>query len=151
MKLAEALILRADLQKRIEQLRSRLYNNVLVQEGEEPSEDPEVLLKEFHRTQNELTEIIKRINKTNNETSFNKDWKLSDALVEKEALLDKRNMLASLAEQASYKQDRYSKTEIRSLATINVKEVQKDVDKLAKEYRELDTRIQGLNWLTDLI
>ena len=40
MKLAEALILRADIQKWIEQVRNRLYNNVLAQEGELPSEDP---------------------------------------------------------------------------------------------------------------
>ena len=47
MKLAEALILRSDLQKRIEQLKNRLRNNVMVQEGDRPSEEPEVLLKEF--------------------------------------------------------------------------------------------------------
>ena len=35
MKLAEALIFRADLQKRIEQLNNRLKNNVMVQEGDE--------------------------------------------------------------------------------------------------------------------
>ena len=38
MKLAEALILRSDLQKRIEQLRVRLNNNAKVQENDEPSE-----------------------------------------------------------------------------------------------------------------
>lgn len=145
LKLAEALILRADLQKRIEQIRSRLYNNVLVQEGKEPSEDLKELLNEYLASQKDLTEIIKRINKSNNNTSFNNDWMLSDALVEKEALLDKRNNLANLAEQASYKQDRYSKTEIKSIATINVREIQKEVEKLSKEYRELDTKIQGLN------
>lgn len=151
LKLAEALILRADLQRRVEQIRARLYNNVMVQEGEKPSEDPDALLKEFLATRNELTNIIKRINKTNNITKFNEDWVLSDALVEKEALLDKRNMLTNLAERASYKQDRYSQTEIKSIATINVKEIQKEVDRLSKEYRKLDTKIQGLNWLTDLI
>ena len=41
MKLAEALILRADLQKRIDQLRVRLNNNAKVQENDEPSEKPE--------------------------------------------------------------------------------------------------------------
>lgn len=40
MKLAEALQERADLNRNIEQLRSRLRNNVLVQEGEQPAEDP---------------------------------------------------------------------------------------------------------------
>ena len=45
LKLAEALLLRADLQKRIEQIKSRLKNNIMVQEGEAPSEEPEDLLK----------------------------------------------------------------------------------------------------------
>jgi hypothetical protein len=40
MKLAEALILRADIRKRIEQLRSRLAANIQVQEGSDPHEDP---------------------------------------------------------------------------------------------------------------
>ena len=47
MKLAEALQERADLNRRIEQLRYRLSNNVLVQEGEKPLEDPTALLEEL--------------------------------------------------------------------------------------------------------
>ena len=38
MKLAEALAIRKDTQKRIEQLKSRILNNVRVQEGDDPSE-----------------------------------------------------------------------------------------------------------------
>ena len=70
MKLAEALILRADIQKRIEQIKSRLFNNVLTQEGESPSEDPNILLKEVNLLQDELTTLIKKINRTNNNTYF---------------------------------------------------------------------------------
>ena len=40
MKLAEALIVRSDYQKRIEQLRNRLLQNAKIQEGETPNEDP---------------------------------------------------------------------------------------------------------------
>ena len=47
MKLAEALQLRADLQKRMEQLASRLYDNATVQEGDAPAEDPAALLAEY--------------------------------------------------------------------------------------------------------
>lgn len=71
MKLAEALLLRADLQKRIEQIKNRLRNNIMVQEGEAPSEEPEDLLREFLSCQNELATIIKRINKNNNTTMYN--------------------------------------------------------------------------------
>lgn len=151
LKLAEALLLRADLQKRIEQIKSRLKNNIMVQEGEAPSEEPEDLLKEFLSNQKELATIIKRINKTNNTTLYNEEWTLSDALVERDILLDKRSVLASSVERASFRLDRYSKTEIKYVSTINVKEIQKEVDKLSKQYRELDTKIQGLNWSTDLI
>lgn len=150
MKLAEALILRADLQKRIEQIRSRLTNNILIQEGELPSEEPRELLKEFFSTQEELCEIIKRINRTNHITKFNDEWMLSDSLVERDIMFERRTLLANLVEQASFKQDRYSRTEIKYVSTINVKEIQKEVDKLSKRYRELDTEIQGLNWTTDL-
>ena len=40
MKLAEALQERADLNRRIAGLSSRLADNALVQEGERPAEDP---------------------------------------------------------------------------------------------------------------
>lgn len=151
MKLAEALILRADIQKRMEQVRSRLYNNVLTQEGEEPSEDPEALLKEFMALQEELTLLIQAINRTNNNTPFNEDMTISEALVERDALLSKRTILSSAAERASEKQDRYSKAEIKNVSTIDIKSFLKKADKFAKEFRELDTRIQSLNWNVDLI
>ena len=47
MKLAEALQERADLNRSIEQLRSRLDSNSLVQEGEMPAESPSDLKREL--------------------------------------------------------------------------------------------------------
>ncbi|WP_154408098.1 DIP1984 family protein [Anaerovibrio slackiae] len=47
MKLAEALQERADIQKRLSQLRGRLLNNAKVQEGEKPVENPAELLQEM--------------------------------------------------------------------------------------------------------
>ena len=47
MKLAEALQERADLNKKISDLRGRLNQNSLVQEGEIPNEDPNVLMQEL--------------------------------------------------------------------------------------------------------
>ncbi len=151
MKLAEALILRADLQKRLEQVRARLYNNVLIQEGEEPSERPESLLKEFMGIEKDLTKLIQAINRTNHQSAFNEKLTIAEALVERDALLSQRNLYFQAAERASEKQDRYSRTEIKNVSTIDVKEFQKAADDLAKEYRKLDTKIQGLNWNIDLI
>lgn len=151
MRLAEALILRADLQKKMEQIKNRLYNNVLTQEGESPSEDPEVLLQEYMSLQKDLTHIIKAINRTNNNTPFNDNISLSEALVERDAIISKRTILSNAADRASEKQDRYSKSEIKNVSTIDIRKFQKEADILSKDFRELDTKIQALNWNIDLI
>ncbi|HZJ86576.1 MAG TPA: DIP1984 family protein, partial [Erysipelotrichaceae bacterium] len=95
--------------------------------------------------------IIKAINKTNNETVFDETMMLYEALVKRDEILSKRNILISAADHASDRQDRYSLTEIKYVSVINVENFQKEADKLAKKFRELDTKIQGLNWNTDLI
>lgn len=65
MKLAQALVERADLQKRLAQLRRRLLLNAKVQEGEMPAEDPKELLRELEGCVSELESLITRINLTN--------------------------------------------------------------------------------------
>lgn len=151
MKLAEALILRADYQKRIQQLRSRLEHCVKVQEGEEPAEDPNALIQEIDNIYKELTVLIQRINRTNSSVKFDDKRTLADALIERDLLLNKRGMLSHIAEIASIKQERFSRSEVRFVSTINIAETQKQVDQLSKEYRELDTQIQGMNWNIELM
>jgi hypothetical protein len=150
MKLAEALVLRADCQKRLAQLKSRLLNNVKIQEGDTPSEAPQELFAELGRVTTDLRNLIKRINRTNAATPFNGQMTLSDALADRDVLALERNMYMHLAETASNTRDRMMRTEIKYVAIINVAETQKHADELAKNYRELDTRIQELNWQTEL-
>jgi len=151
MKLAEALILRSDLQKRIEQLKVRLSRNVKVQEGDTPAEDPAEILEELDQALTQLESIIRKINRTNVNTPFDDEMTLSDALAKREVLWKRRDILSEAVSWASIKQDRFSKSEIKFFSTINVSQVQKEVDRLSKAYRELDTRIQELNWKTELM
>lgn len=151
MKLAEALILRADYKKRIAQLRQRISTNAKVQQGEEPAENPQVLLKEFEQVAEGTFDLIKRINKTNIITNFDESRTLTDALAERDILGTRRKIYEDLVSAASAPQDRYSLSEIKFQSTVNVKEIQKYVDDLAKAYRELDTKIQALNWKTELV
>ena len=151
MKLAEALIERADYQKRLEQLKRRIQMNIKIQEGDEPSEDPNAMLSELAEIRQELTTLVKQINRTNHTLPYDDDRTLADALTERDQLLDQRNLLAKISEEASVKQDRYSSSEIRIVSTVNVKEIQKQVDQLSKAYREIDTKIQGMNWTIDLV
>ena len=71
MKLAEALQERADLNRKIEELRRRLANVILVQEGEEPAEEPAELLKELNAAIARLEQLMAAINLTNCRTKAN--------------------------------------------------------------------------------
>ena len=63
MKLAEALNIRADLQRRSHQLRERILRNAKIQVDEKPAEDPNELLNELEQVNTELVQLIKAINK----------------------------------------------------------------------------------------
>ena len=151
MKLAEALILRADCQKRFQQLQARVLRSAKVQEGDEPAEDPTELIVELEGVSGELAALIKRINKTNATTTFREDQTLADALAERDVLALRRNVYSGLAQAASVTQDRYSRSEVKFKSTVNITEIQKRADDLAKSYRELDSRIQELNWGVELV
>ncbi|MET0785228.1 MAG: DIP1984 family protein [Paenisporosarcina sp.] len=151
MKLAEALILRTDSQKRLEQVKHRLLLNAKFQEGESPNEEPKELEKELKNLLKQLKQLIQSVNRTNLVTPFDEHRSLADALVERDLLGQERKIYSELLDRASMRQDRYSKTEIKFVTSINVKETQKYVDELSRNYRLIDTRIQELNWLTNLV
>lgn len=151
MKLAEALILRADSQKRFEQLKQRIVRIAKVQEGDEPPEKPKKLIVELEQVSDELVDLIKRINRTNSHAVYQDNKTLSDALAERDLLALRRGVYADLALAASVTHDRYSKSEVKFKSTVNVPEIQKQADEIAKAYREMDSRIQELNWKTELM
>ena len=151
MRLAEALILRADCQKRFEQLKQRIVGNAKVQEGDEPAEDPQALVAEMELIASELLSLISRINKTKSTTSYQDSKTLTDALAERDVIMLRRKVYSDLAKAASVTQTRTSKSEVKFKSTISVRDVQSEIDALSKAYRELDSGIQELNWKTNLV
>ena len=150
MKLAQALILRSDTQKRIEQLKVRLLSNAKTQENESPSEDPKLLLKELDKLTSELFTLICSINLTNSSAKF-ESMSLTEMIAKKDALVLKANVLREFATSASQKVDLYSNSEIKILSTVDVSALQKQVDALSKEIRELEMKLQEANWAVDLV
>ncbi len=150
MKLATALSERADLQRRLSELSIRLNNNAKVQEGEKPAEDPTELLKELDEGMERLEELISRINRTNNVTKAGTGT-LSDLIAHRDCLKERIRIMRDFLNTASEKITRYSKTEIRILSAVPVAKLQKTVDAYAKQLRETDEQIQGLNWTTELL
>lgn len=149
MKLAEALQERADLNRRIEQLNSRISNNAVVQEGEQPAENPQVLLEELNQCIAALETLIARINHTNCATLVD-GQSLTQMIARKDCLNIKLSAYRDFVYSASQLARRATKTEIKIFSTVNVQEMQKTVDILAKELRQLDNKIQETNWLTQL-
>jgi cell fate (sporulation/competence/biofilm development) regulator YmcA (YheA/YmcA/DUF963 family) len=151
LKLSEALIQRADAQKRLVQLRQRINQNALIQEGTSPSEDPNDLLKEMDRTLAEFGELVKRINRTNAATGFDQSRSLTDALADRDMLHTEHGILTGLAQAAVHTYNRYTKSEVKYLSTVDVAALQKRIDDLSRHIRELDTSIQAMNWQIDLL
>lgn len=151
MKLANALSQRSELQTRIRQLESRLNNNALVQEGEQPAEDPMELLKELEADYAQLEELISAINRTNNFTKLEDGATLSDLLAKRDCLRKKLSALRNFLDNASALVHRRTVSEIKVMSTVNVRELQKQVDGLSRDLRELEETIQEKNWTTELL
>ena len=150
MKLAEALLIRAEMKTKINNIHGRLNDNSKVQEGEKPAENPYVLIEELNSVSDEMVRLIKNINYTNCMTIEN-GVSLTDMIAEKDVLQKKISVLKSFLTNASSLVNRYSNKEIKILSTVDVAELQKKVDAMSKQLRELDMNIQRINWTVDLI
>ena len=151
MKLAEALILRADYQRRLQELKTRILRNAKVQEGQTPAEDATIRLAEVERVAVDLDAIIRQINATNSSTQLEAGQTLADALAHRDALKLRHRVYLDLAQEATVTQSRLTRSEIRFVSAVNVAQVQSTADALAREHREIDARIQEANWLTELM
>ena len=151
MKLAEALVERKALKDEIQDLRRRLQRGAKVQEGDEPVEEPLALLRTIESKLGKLEQLITRINRTNIAARLSDDRTLMEAIAERDMLRLQRGVLEDLVKAATPEHDRYSRKEIRYVPTVNVAEVQKRADQVAKRYRELDAQIQALNWETEIV
>ncbi len=151
MKLAEALSLRAQLNNKILQLKTRLNDCIKIQEGDEPSETPEQVVEELDRTIAEFRRLVYLINMTNANTVTDDGRNITSLLAERDALGQKVKALNAALRTITEKESRYSRSEIKYVRTVDVGEFRRLYDKNASELRHLDLRIQGLGFTTDLV
>ena len=151
MTLGEALTVRADTQRRLSELRTRLVAVAQVQEGETPAEDPQTLLNEFEQTAAQLETLIARINRTNLTATISTGESLTAAIARRDVLALRFQTHRELAAAASQRPERYSLREIKLTPTVDVATLRRTVDELARERRELDVALQEANWATELV
>ncbi len=146
MKLAEGLLLRADLIKKIEHLLNRIRPVLIVSDNKSPQEDPTKLLALLRKANQDLESIIVRINKTNNETYVSDGVLLMEALAKRDSLKLLSEKLRNIRQGAQINNGGYGNQK----ATVDIKALQVEIDQTGREFREVDSKIQELNWLTEL-
>ena len=144
---------RADLQRRIEQMRSRIAENARYQEGEEPQEDASALVEEASDALDRLEELVVAINLTNaTVTLADGTTTMTGALARRETLRARHSLLSRSADaaQGSGGGYRQMRSELRQFAALPVSDLRRQADDVAKELRELDVEIQRTNWEAEL-
>ena len=150
MKLAEALSNRADLQRRISQLKGRLKDSAKVQEGDTPAEDVKALFLELDSCLEKQEKLIYQINYTNMQIMHNGE-NLSRMLARRDSLSTRVSLMREVLKHVTETETRYGRNELRYIRTVDVANLRKDTDSYCKQLRELDNLIQSINWTVDLL
>lgn len=154
MTLAEALVERKGLKERLESLKQRLAVNARVQEGDAPTETPEALLAQVDAAIADLERLVVAINRTNLAAQLpgEEGWSLMEAIARRDMLTLRQGILQATIDVAQTTRERWAMTrnEVRSIAVVNVAAMQKEIDALGKQRRELDMRLQAANWTVRL-
>ena len=150
MKLAEVLLLRADIQKKVASLRDRITRYAVVQEGDKPAEDPKKLLAQVAGTLDELEKIVFQINQANLTNRLKDGRTLTEAMAARDALLQRHSIYQAAIAGAAREPDRYSLKEVKWVHTLDVSKLQKQADDLSKQIRNLNAAIQEANWKTEV-
>lgn len=149
MKLAEALSIRADLQRRINQLRMRLKDSSKVQEGDLPAEQLTDLFQELDACLVQWEDMVFRINQTNIKTLY--EGKSITRMIARKDRLAQRVAINQELLKHVMETERYGRNEIKYVRQVDVTALRKETDCFAKELRELDLKLQELNWAVDLL
>lgn len=150
MKLAEALLIRADQRKKILSLRERIAQNALAQEGDAPREDVAQLIAECFAVIAEQQALVLKIDAANAAARLPDGRLLTELLAERDVLMQQHSVLKSAVEATHAETDRYSMREIKWLPQIDVSATQKQMEDLSRKIRELNVLVQETNWRTEL-
>lgn len=150
MLLAEALNERADAQRRLAELRQRIGDNARVQEDVAPAEDPQALLDQAIEVTERIRALIVAVNVTNAVTRLPGGATVTEALARRDALGQRIRLVTDAANRAIDKLARFSRSEIREVAVLDVPALRAQADELAAERRDLDVQLQQVNWTTEL-
>jgi len=153
MLLAEALLRKAILKKELEALEQRMVESARVPHDEEPADDYLVLLCSYREKEGELLEMSLRILATNISTAFRAGETISQAIIRRDSLKRVVSMYNKLLSAASGSGSRglFNSRDVKYKRVVDMEKVRADMDNAAMQYRDLDVKLQQLNWNTELL
>lgn len=132
-------------------MKTRLNDCIKIQEGDTPSETPEAVVDKIDKTLGEFQRLVYLINMTNATTVTDDGRNITALLAERDTLGQKVEAMNDALCTITEKEPRYSRSEIKYVRTVDVGEFRRLYDKSASALRQLDLRIQGLGFTTDLV
>jgi len=108
-------------------------------------------MRELDECLNQLEHCIYSINVTNMRTTDENGKTMTKLLAERDILKKRIGVLNNtFREVTSIETTRYSRTEIKTIVTIDQKNLRSQINRLSQQYRQLDTKIQAMNFTCDL-
>jgi len=151
MKVAEALLIRSDIARKVESLKYRIRKNATIQEGDIPDEDPGTLIDAAFALLEEQELLASRMNRANMNSLLPDGRTMMEMLAKLDGLKNQLAVLTRTIERAKGSRgERYSRQEIKWVKTVDVLALQKQADRLAMQIRKLNMLIQEENWKTEL-
>lgn len=152
MLLAEALRERADAQRKFATLRERIADAARYTEGEEPAEDAAALVVEAESVVDRLAELILLINRSNLQAALQDGRSLTAALAERDALRARFTLYKAAADAAAGLRGlfRSGRQELRTFAALDVTDLRRKADDVARQIRELDIAIEQVNFASEV-
>ncbi len=151
MKIAEALLVRSKLMRKVASLKERIAKNATVQEGDKPDENPEELIEDIFSALKELESIICKINRANLRCLLSDGRTMMEGLACRDRMINQHAALTGAIESAQANfSSRYSRQEIKWVKMVDVPALQKQADGLSEEIVKLNAAIQETNWVTEL-
>ena len=131
-------------------MQQRIHKNVLVQDGDTPSEDPEQLIDEAVLVNKQLFQLIQKIHQTNAQAQANNGKALLDILNQRDQLTAEHRIIQQAIDNTQKDTDRYSVREIKWIKAVSVSKLQKQADEISQSLRLINLEIQASNWQIDL-
>ena len=154
MNILEAITLKKDLEKRIENLGSRYVGNLTVLKGGKPHEDPNELLKEMDKSIIQLNDLCYRIDAADLYVKNSTGKTLIELVIERESLYRRLNILRSALNEVtvgSFSEYAYNTKKLVEFDIIvSIESITKLVNETEEQFRQVTSEIQKLDVKTEI-